>query len=122
MNNGQAEELLRNEGGNRQNWLQVELRVRGPRGPVKGSNTDGIGARVTVRTGSVVQHDYVRSGSSHCSQSMLRRHFGLGAARRADWVEVTWTTGRRQRSENVPANQCVVIEESRAGPRRLPGS
>src|SRR5206468_2459451 len=60
MNNGQPAELLRNDVGNRQNWLQVELRGRGPRGSARGSNTDGIGARVKVRAGSVVQRDFVR--------------------------------------------------------------
>jgi hypothetical protein len=44
---------------------------------------------------------------------MLRRHFGLGSARRADWIEVTWTTGRRQRLESVQANQQVVVEEGK---------
>jgi hypothetical protein len=46
---------------------------------------------------------------------MLRRHFGLGSARRADSVEVTWSTGERQRVENVPGNQCITIEEGKAG-------
>ena len=65
-----------------------------------------------IYAGNAVQTDWVRSGSSYLSQSMLWQHFGLGRAARADWVEVTWTNGQRQRLENVRANQRVVIEES----------
>jgi hypothetical protein len=110
-NNGPAE-LLRNDGSAHRNWLQVELRGRGSLSG-DGTNRSGIGARVRVKAGKRVQTDWVRSGSSYLSQSMLRCHFGLGSARRADWIEVTWTTGRRQRLENVPANQRVVIEEGK---------
>src|SRR5262249_33788829 len=124
-NNGPAE-LLRNEGsppGGRRagNWLQVEVKGRGPGrggkgardGPALpgGTNRSGIGARVRVKAGGVVQTRWVRSGSSYLSQSMLWQHFGLGRAARADWVEVTWTNGRRQRWEDVWANQHVVIVE-----------
>jgi enediyne biosynthesis protein E4 len=125
-NNGPAE-LLRNEGsppGGRAragNWLQVEVKGRGPGrgwrgardGPALsgGTNRSGIGARVRVKAGGVVQTRWVRSGSSYLSQSMLWQHFGLGRAARADWVEVTWTDGRRQRWEDVRANQHLVIEE-----------
>ena len=48
---------------------------------------------MTVRAGSLVQRDYVRSGSRYCSQSMLRRHFGLGRAAAADEIEVRWPSG-----------------------------
>jgi enediyne biosynthesis protein E4 len=111
MNNGQPAELLRNEGGNRQHWLQVELVGRGPGGGKPGSNRDGIGARVTVRAGAMTQRDFVRSGSSYCSQSMLRRHFGLGAATEADEIEVRWPSGIIDRMRNVRTNQRITVRE-----------
>ena len=40
--------LLRNDGGNRNNWLQVQARL-------PGGKTDAIGARVTVVTGKTRQ-------------------------------------------------------------------
>jgi hypothetical protein len=111
MNNGQPAELLRNEGGNEQHWLQVELRGKGVKGAVRGSNRDGIGARVMVRTGPLTQRDFVRSGSSYCSQSMLRRHFGLGAAAVVDELEVRWPSGIVDRLRNVRVNQRVTVVE-----------
>jgi enediyne biosynthesis protein E4 len=110
-NNGQPAELLRNDGGNAQHWLQVDLKGRGAGGRARGSNTDGIGARVTVRTGTVTQRDVVRSGSSYCSQSMLRRHFGLGRASSVDEIEVRWPSGSIDRLRSVPANRRITVSE-----------
>jgi hypothetical protein len=110
-NNGQPAELLRNDGGNHRNWLQVELRGKGPGGKSGGSNRDGIGALVTARAGSLTQRDYVSSGSSYCSQSMLRRHFGLGSSGVVDELEVRWPSGIVDRLRDVKANQRIIIDE-----------
>ncbi|MCS6860350.1 MAG: CRTAC1 family protein [Abditibacteriales bacterium] len=106
-NNNDEAQLWRNDAP-RRNWLQVELRGG------KGSNRNGIGAKVRIGVGGMVQTDWVRSGSSYCSQSMLRLHFGLGDAPRVDWIEVTWTNGRKQRLTNVRVNQRLTIEEAAA--------
>jgi enediyne biosynthesis protein E4 len=63
----------------------------------------------------VTQRDFVRSGSSYCSQSMLRRHFGLGAATTVDEVEVRWPSGIIDRLRNVKVNQRLVVEEGKSG-------
>ncbi len=118
MNNGQPAELLRNDGGNRQHWLQVTPRGRRARGGTGGSNADGIGARVTVRIGARVQRDFVRSGSSYCSQSMLDRHFGLGDARKVDAVEVRWPSGTVDRLRDVPADRRITVVEGTGQPAR----
>ena len=52
--------LYRNDGGNRNHWLNV--RLAGTK-----SNRDGIGAVVRVQTGAAKQWNMVRSGSSYCS-------------------------------------------------------
>jgi enediyne biosynthesis protein E4 len=75
------------------------------------SNRSGIGARVRVTAGALVQTDEVRSGGGYLSQSDLRLHFGLGAAAKVDKIEVTWPGGGRQVEENVPAGGVVVIRE-----------
>ena len=96
--------LLRNEGGNRNNWLLVK--TIGTE-----SNRDGIGAKVRVRCGGLVQINEVRSGSSYLSQNDLRLHFGLGRRAAVDGLEVSWPSGRVENFEGIPANQVVTIRE-----------
>ena len=103
-NNGQDAELLRNDGGNRSNWLQVRLRGRAP-------NTDAIGARVRVTTGTRTQFRDVKAGSSYLSQNDLRAHFGLGTATRIDRLEVVWPGGAVESIPGVTANQIVTIQQ-----------
>jgi hypothetical protein len=98
--------LLRNEGGNRNNWLMVRTV-----GAV--SNRDGIGARIKVRCGELTQINEVRSGSSYLSQNDLRVHFGLGKRKTVDLLEITWPSGSVQRFENLSANRVLVIREDR---------
>jgi hypothetical protein len=103
-NNGQDVELLRNEGGNRGNALLIDL--RGAAG-----NTQAIGARVRVTTGSRTQIRDVKAGSSYLSQNDLRVHFGLAAAASADRIEVVWPSGRTESLTNVSANQIITVKE-----------
>ena len=97
--------LLRNDGGNRQNWIKIKL--IGTK-----CNRTAIGARVRVATGNHVQMDEVHSGSSVMSQGDLRLHFGLGKAQTVDFIEVKWpTTGKLERFTQVKANQMLTIRE-----------
>src|SRR6185369_10600316 len=107
-NNGQDAELLRNDGGNRGNWLLVRLRGRPP-------NTDAIGARVRVTTGTRTQFRDVKAGSSYLSQNDLRAHFGLGAATRVDRLEIVWPGGATESMVDVSANQIVTIQQRKPG-------
>lgn len=97
--------LLRNDGGNRQHFLNLTL--VGTR-----SNRSAIGARVTVTVGerSLVQE--VRSGSSFLSQGDLRLHFGLGQATKADCIEVEWPGGATETFRTTQADRFVTITES----------
>jgi len=105
-NNGQDAELLRNDGGNRANALLVRLHGAG-------SNTEAIGARIRLTSGSRTQIRDVKAGSSYLSQNDLRAHFGLGAAARADRIEVLWPSGRVEVIASVAANQIITVEEGR---------
>ncbi len=107
--NGPAR-LLRNEGGNRNNWLRVRLAGAG-------SNRRGIGAVARVTSASGAQWRAVRSGSSYASQSELPVTFGLGPDATVESLEVTWPSGATQRFADVAANQRVVIDEA-SGLRR----
>lgn len=99
--------LFRNDGGNRNNWLAV--RTAGTR-----SNRDGIGARIRITTPSGRQSwNWVKSGSSYCSQSDLAVTFGLGAEKTVASVEIEWPSGAKQKLTNVPANQILRVEESK---------
>jgi hypothetical protein len=98
--------LLRNDGGNRNQWLQVKVIGVGP-------NRDGIGAKVTVTAGGRRQSGWIRSGSSYCSQHELMAFFGLGAAAEAETVEVRFPGGARQTLNRVKARQRVVVHEGK---------
>ena len=96
---------MRNDGGNRNNWLRVRLAGAG-------SNRRGIGAVVRITSASGVQWRAVRSGSSYASQSELALTFGLGRDAVVESLEVTWPSGATQRFGDIPANQRVVIDEA----------
>jgi hypothetical protein len=94
--------LLRNDGGNRNNWLKVE--VKRPNG-----KTDAIGARVTVQVGNLRQVEDVVAVKGYLSQADPRVHFGLGKATKADLVEIRWPGGKVQQFRDVPANQFFKV-------------
>jgi hypothetical protein len=91
-NNGPAI-LYRNDGGNKNNWLQVSLK-------------NGIGA--TVRIGR--QSQTLRSGSSYCSSSQHILTFGLGRESTVPLLEVEWPSGRKSRLTNPPVNKSISLE------------
>jgi len=96
--------LFRNDGGNRNNWLAVELKG-------KESNRDGIGSTVILRSGGKQQRKMVRTGGSYCSQSQLRLTFGLGSVIRVDSLEIRWPSGTIQVVEHPAINQLIRVEE-----------
>jgi hypothetical protein len=110
-NNGPAV-LFRNDNANRNHWLSVRLSG-------STSNRDGIGAVVRVQSASGKQWQMVRSGSSYCSQSDLAAVFGLGKDSTAT-LEVDWPSGAKQQLGSVPANQFLVVDESRGIVSRQP--
>jgi len=98
--------LLRNDGGNRNNWIMV--RCVGTR-----SNRSAIGTRVKVTSGGHSQIDEVMSGSSYYSQNDFRLHFGLGRATQAENVELIWPSGLKESFQNLPANRLFVMQEAK---------
>ncbi len=96
--------LYRNDGGNRNHWLHVEL-------VGSKSNRDGIGSVVRVTSAGGSQWQMVRSGSSYCSASELALTFGLGKDSLATKIEVDWPSGIKQVLTNIKANQRLTIRE-----------
>ena len=103
-NNGPPH-LLRNDGGNRNNWLRV-VAIGGP------SNHDAIGARVQVFIdGRAGAWALVKTASSYCSQSELPLTFGLGRATKVSGVKITWPDGRVDSVGATDADQTVTVQE-----------
>ena len=80
------------------------------------SNRDGIGARVSVKAGSRVLVDEVRSGASYASHSDMRVHFGLGAANKVDLMQVRWPSGRFEQFENLSVDIVQTVKEGSGAP------
>jgi hypothetical protein len=96
--------LYRNDGGNRNHWLQLKL--AGTK-----SNRNGIGAVVRVTSAGGTQWQTVHSGSSYCSASDLALTFGLGKDAAASAIEIEWPSGTKQKLSTTAANQRVEIWE-----------
>jgi hypothetical protein len=112
-NNNQTADVIRNDGGNRNNALLI--RTIGSK-----SNRDGIGARLKLTVAGKTMMRYVKAGSSYQSQNDLRVHFGLGNAAQADRLEILWPSGAVDVLEAVKANQIVTVTEGRGVTRQEP--
>ena len=99
-----ATRLFRNVSDATGNWLIVKTIGTT-------SNRGGIGARITVTTGGVARIREMGLSQGNLSYSVIPVHFGLGAAARADVVEIRWPSGIVQRITNVAANQVLTVTE-----------
>lgn len=98
--------LLRNDGGNKNNWLIIQARL-------PGGKSDAIGARVTVTVGSLTQLRDLIPVTGYLSQADPRCHFGLGNATQAGTVEIRWPNRQTTKLKDIKANQILtVIQES----------
>jgi enediyne biosynthesis protein E4 len=96
--------INRSPGAN--HWL--ELKLEGTR-----SNRDAIGARVKVVTPDMTQYNHVTTSVGYASSSAGPLHFGLGAARSASLVVITWPSGAVQELHDVAADRIVHVREPR---------
>ncbi|MBK9316579.1 MAG: CRTAC1 family protein [Acidobacteria bacterium] len=99
-----APTILRNDGGNRNSFLVLDL-IGGR------SNRDAYGARVKVTAGDLIQIAEKRSGGSYLSQNDPRLHFGLDRRTKVDAVEVRWPGGLVQKLTNPSVNSFIRIVE-----------
>lgn len=105
-NNGQAPQLLRNDGGNENHWLQLFL--IGTR-----SNRDAVGARVKVVAGDLTLFDQRKGGMSYQSAQDPRLHFGLGQKTSVDSVEIIWPSGETTKIGRLKADQIIAVQEGK---------
>ena len=97
-------EIWINDSPGGHHWL--ELALQGTK-----SNRDAIGARIRLTAGGRTQFNHVTTASGYASSSAGPVHFGLGAAKVADEVEIRWPSGITQVLKNVSADQVLRIKE-----------
>ncbi len=105
-NDGPAR-LLRNDGGNANNYLRVRLQGGD-------SNRTGLGAQLRIASASGEQVKVLRGGSSYCSQSESVITFGLGTDPIVQTLEVRWTSGVVDRFDDLAPNSEIVLEEGQS--------
>lgn len=105
-NSGETPQLLRNDGGNSNHW--VEILLIGAK-----SNRDGVGARLKLNAGDVVQYDQRKGGRSYQSAPDPRVHFGLGEKAKVDSLEILWPSGTVTRLRDLPADRSIAVEEEK---------
>jgi hypothetical protein len=105
VQNGGPPVLLRNDGGNQNNW--VGLRLVGTK-----SNRDAVGARVTLTAGDLKVTRQIEGGSSYCSAHDPRMLIGLGQRRKVDQIEIRWPSGVVDTVKDLPINRYAVVKES----------
>ncbi len=108
VNHNAAPTLLRNEGGNFNDWLGIELV-----GHV--SNRDGIGTRIWIFTADQVQMREVFRGYGFQGQHDPRVLIGLGSNKTVDRVEIHWPSGSRQTIATPPVRRYLKVHEGRDG-------
>ena len=96
--------FLRNNTGNQNNWLILNL-------VGTSSNRDAIGARIKISSGGKIQTTQKKSTSGYLSQNDHRIHFGLGKDETVEKIEITWPSGKFQVMENTKANQIITVTE-----------
>ncbi len=96
---------------------RISVVVRGVR-----SNSQAVGARVTVLASGRRHVQEVRVGSGFLSQSTTRLLFGLGEACVVDELAVRWPTGETQVFKDLPVNRVVTLVEGEGAPVVVAGS
>jgi len=101
--------LLRNEGGNKNSSLRLALKGLN-------DNKSAIGTKVEVFSDGIRQKFEVYGSSGYLGQNSPYLTIGLGQAKQADVVRMTWPTGVLQDEIEVAANkQIEMLELDRRG-------
>ena len=104
VNNHAKPTLLRNDGGNRNNWLYVELIGTN-------ANRNAVGAKIQVKTVDRTQIREIYAGDSYMSFNSFIAEFGVGSATQVESLQIIWSNGDTQTLHNVPTNQRLRITQ-----------
>ena len=102
--NGGSPHLFRNEGGNKNHWLRLDL--RGAK-----LNRDAQGARVEVEVDGVTNRRQLFTTKGYLSSVEHPLTFGLGVHPKADRVTIIWPSGARTEQTQVVGNQTLRVTE-----------
>jgi tetratricopeptide (TPR) repeat protein len=101
--------LLRNEGGNKNNWLRLALKGLN-------DNKSAIGTKVEIFAGATRQKYEIYGSSGYLGQNSPYLTVGLGQNKQADVVRMLWPTGVLQDEIEVAGNREVpYLEIDRRG-------
>jgi hypothetical protein len=90
--------LLKNEGGNKNNWLRLALKGLN-------DNKSAIGTKVEVFSDGIRQKFEIYGSNGYLGQNSPYLTVGLGQSKQADVVRMLWPTGVLQDEVEVAANQ-----------------
>jgi hypothetical protein len=96
--------LLRNEGGNKNNWLKLDLKGLA-------DNKSAIGTKVEVFSGMNHQKFEIYGSNGYLGQNSTVLNIGLGRAKEADVVRMLWPAGVVQDEVEVAANKLQSFTE-----------
>jgi len=97
--------LLRNDGGNRNNWLKLSLKALA-------DNKSAIGTKLEVFAGALYQKFEVQSSSGYLGQNAPEILVGLGDVKEAEIVRLLWPTGVLQDEAQLAAGRSHQIAEN----------
>ena len=103
-NNGEPPLLLRNQGGNRNNWVGLDL-------VAKKSNSEAVGVVISWQAGTLKRARLRTGGGSYLSSHDPREILGVGAATKIDSIQIRWPSGTTDKLTNVPLNKYVKVVE-----------
>jgi hypothetical protein len=97
--------LLRNDGGNLNNWLGLYL--------VGEKASSAIGAKVTVTAGGKKRVFVNQWATSYLSNNDPRLHVGLGKIKKVDLIDIVWSDGIRESIHDIASNQYITIVQNK---------
>ena len=96
--------LLKNDGGNRYNWIRIGFKG-------ENDNKSAIGTKVDLFAGALRQKWEVAGASGYLSQGPTSIVAGLGVERSADVIRLLWPTGVVQDELEIPSHKDEVVTE-----------
>ena len=102
-NNCGPAKLLRNDGGDKSNWLQIKV--------ISGDNSFVGGVKVKIVTGNATQIREIGTEGSYLSQNSMVQHFGLSSQGNIDSLIISWPDGQKTMKANVQGNQILSIAD-----------
>ena len=103
-NNGEAPVLLRNEGGNGNNWIGLDL-------VATRSNAGAVGAIISWQASGKKRTRLRTAGGSYLSTSDPREVLGVGVSAKIQNIEIRWPSGTVDKLTNLPLNRYIKVVE-----------